>query len=110
MSLLSNSAAVIRDYDNEHYLHPWEAMWLTDGADRTITARAENIYVYDPDGKRLIDGPGGMWCMQKPAGACGQEGRHLEGEGVSRLDLSRRLGHGKERSKSWFDVDCERRR
>ena len=64
MSLLSNSAATIRDYDNEHYLHPWEPMWLTNGADRTITARAENIYVYDPDGKRLIDGPGGMWCMQ----------------------------------------------
>ena len=58
MSLLSNSAAVIRDYDNKHYLHPWEAMWRTGGADRTITARAENIYVYDPNGKRLIDGPG----------------------------------------------------
>ena len=33
-------------------------------ADRTISARAEGIYVYDPAGKRLIDGPGGMWCSQ----------------------------------------------
>ena len=64
MSSLSNSAAAIRDYDNRHYQHPWQAMWLTDGADRTISARAENIYVYTPDGKRLIDGPGGMWCTQ----------------------------------------------
>ena len=64
MSPLSNSATAIRDYDNRHYLHPWEAMWLTDGADRTISARAENIYVWTPEGKRLIDGPGGMWCTQ----------------------------------------------
>ena len=64
MSLLSNSAATIRDYDNRHYMHPWEAMWLTDGANRTISARAENVYVYDQDGNRLIDGPGGMWCTQ----------------------------------------------
>ena len=64
MSLLSNSAATIRDYDNRHYMHPWEAMWLTEGANRTISARAENVYVYDQDGNRLIDGPGGMWCTQ----------------------------------------------
>ena len=64
MSLLSNSAATIRNYDNRHYMHPWEAMWLTEGANRTISARAENVYVYDQDGNRLIDGPGGMWCTQ----------------------------------------------
>ena len=64
MSELSNSAATIRDYDNRHYLHPWDAMWRRGEADRTISARAEGIYVYDPAGKRLIDGPGGMWCSQ----------------------------------------------
>ena len=64
MSELSNSAATIRDYDNRHYLHPWDAMWLRGEADRTISARADGIYVYDPAGKRLIDGPGGMWCSQ----------------------------------------------
>ena len=64
MSKLGNSAATIRDYDNRHYLHPWDAMWLRGEADRTTSARAEGIYVYDPTGKRLIDGPGGMWCSQ----------------------------------------------
>ncbi|RVU35796.1 aminotransferase [Hwanghaeella grinnelliae] len=63
MTGLSNSAAVIREYDNKHYMHPWESM--EDGrADRTISARAEGIYIYDQDGKKLIDGPGGMWCTQ----------------------------------------------
>ena len=41
----SNSAATIRDYDNRHYLHPWDAMWLRGRAVRTISARAEGIYV-----------------------------------------------------------------
>ena len=179
MSLLSNSAATIRDYDNEHYLHPWEPMWLTNGADRTITARAENIYVYDPDGKRLIDGPGGMWCMQigygrrdmadaiaeqvmrlsyhSPWNTASEPGALLAKKladlapgdlntvffttgGSTAVDTALRFMHfynnrlgrpdkkvvisrdrayhgstylaasvtGKERSKSWFDVDCER--
>src|SRR3546814_5777685 len=33
-------------------------------ADRTISTRAEGIYVWDEAGRRLIDGPGGMWCAQ----------------------------------------------
>ncbi len=64
MTGLSNSAAAIREYDNKHYMHPWEAMWESNGADRTISARAEGIYIYDQNGKKLIDGPGGMWCTQ----------------------------------------------
>ena len=32
--------------------------------DRTIVAGGEGIYVIDPEGRRYIDGPGGMWCMQ----------------------------------------------
>ena len=27
-------------------------------------ARAEGIYLWDAEGKRYIDGPGGMWCVQ----------------------------------------------
>lgn len=57
----SNSAQTIRDFDNRHNVRPWKAMW-TDAEDKTISARAEGIYVYDAEGNRLIDGPGGMWC------------------------------------------------
>ncbi|HMA13294.1 MAG: aminotransferase class III-fold pyridoxal phosphate-dependent enzyme, partial [Bacteroidota bacterium] len=61
---LSNTAATIRAYDNRHFLHPWEGMASLGHADRTISARAEGIYVWDQEGRRLIDGPGGMWCTQ----------------------------------------------
>lgn len=53
-----------REHDNRHWMHPWEYMPDAGGADRTIIDRAEGIYVYDETGARLIDGPGGMWCMQ----------------------------------------------
>ena len=62
--LKSNSAALVRDNDNRHFLHPWEGLENLGTANRTISCRGEGIYVYDQDGRRLIDGPGGMWCSQ----------------------------------------------
>ncbi len=53
----------IREWDNQHYLHPWESMGGSD-ADRAIAAGGEGIYLFDPQGRRYIDGPGGMWCVQ----------------------------------------------
>jgi adenosylmethionine-8-amino-7-oxononanoate aminotransferase len=61
---LTNSAATIRDYDNSNYLHPWDSITSLGSADRTISAGADGIYVFDQNGRRLIDGPGGMWCVQ----------------------------------------------
>ena len=26
--------------------------------------RAKGAYIYDEDGRKLLDGPAGMWCMQ----------------------------------------------
>ena len=56
------SAEMVRDWDNAHFLHPWEAMDGGD-ADRMIAAGGEGIYLRDAAGRRYIDGPGGMWCV-----------------------------------------------
>ena len=48
---------------DRHWIHPWENFKTVDTIERTIIAQAEGIYVYDSDGNRLIDGPGGMWCV-----------------------------------------------
>ena len=53
----------IRQWDNEHFFHPWDAMGVTD-MDRVIAHEAKGIYLYDPTGRRYIDGPGGMWNVQ----------------------------------------------
>ena len=64
MKAHNRSSQTIREYDNKYYMHPWEGMDSFGQADRTISASAEGIYVYDEHGNRLIDGPGGMWCTQ----------------------------------------------
>jgi putrescine---pyruvate transaminase len=64
MTALTNTAATIREYDNKNFLHPWESLENLGKANRTVSMRAEGIYVYDQNGRRLIDGPGGMWCTQ----------------------------------------------
>jgi putrescine---pyruvate transaminase len=54
----------VRQDDNTRWFHPWEYMPDAGRADRTIVSDSEGIYVYDEHGQRLIDGPGGMWCVQ----------------------------------------------
>ncbi len=53
----------IRAWDNEHFVHPWNGVG-GENPDRTIVSRGEGIHLIGPDGKRYIDGPGGMWCVQ----------------------------------------------
>lgn len=54
----------IRSHDSKHILHPWEYFADVENADRTIITRADGIYIYDENNQKMIDGPGGMWCVQ----------------------------------------------
>jgi adenosylmethionine-8-amino-7-oxononanoate aminotransferase len=54
----------IRHDDNISWFHPWESMEEIGDANRTIVAHGDGIYIFDENGKKLIDGPGGMWCVQ----------------------------------------------
>ena len=58
------NAEELTDWDRDHHLHPWAGM---DGLGEDEYMRvntADGIYVYDGEGRRYIDGPGGMWCVQ----------------------------------------------
>ncbi|WP_272005368.1 aminotransferase [Roseovarius sp. ZX-A-9] len=54
----------LTEWDRDHHLHPWASTdsWRSDDYMRVNTARG--IYLWDSTGKRFIDGPGGMWCVQ----------------------------------------------
>ena len=54
----------MKQWDNDHFLHPWEGMESLGQNDRTFVEEANGIYVVNDKGERLIDGPGGMWCTQ----------------------------------------------
>ncbi len=54
----------IRSFDNENFVHPWESMKKVGTNSRTFAETADGVYLYDENGQKLIDGPGGMWCVQ----------------------------------------------
>lgn len=57
------TADAVQHWDNEHFMHPWESLGTGD-ANRPVAEHAKGIYLYGPDGRPYIDGPGGMWCVQ----------------------------------------------
>lgn len=48
---------------DRHFLHPWQDVTSIGEAEWTVLEASTGIYVKDAEGKRLIDGPGGMWCV-----------------------------------------------
>lgn len=50
--------------DREHIIHPWIDLGTARTREPLIVAEAEGVYIYNSDGQRMIDGIGGMWCVQ----------------------------------------------
>ena len=46
-----------------HFLHPWQDLTANEPASYSALQQASGIYVQDSAGQKLIDGPGGMWCV-----------------------------------------------
>jgi adenosylmethionine-8-amino-7-oxononanoate aminotransferase len=55
----SNDAEAIA---RRHLLQPWPVAGAIGDEARGLVADGDGIYVTDADGRRLIDGPAGMWC------------------------------------------------
>jgi len=50
--------------DRDHHLHPWEHLGSWKKGERFMITHADGIYLHDADGRKLIDGPAGMWAVQ----------------------------------------------
>lgn len=63
---ISNSPSVeeLHEWDRLHNLKPWSMMNTWREEDGQIIDRGDGIYMWDSHGRRMIDGPGGMWCVQ----------------------------------------------
>lgn len=46
-----------------HLVQPWPVAGSVGAEARTLIGSGEGIYITGGDGKRLIDGPAGMWCV-----------------------------------------------
>lgn len=55
--------AALQALDNAHYLHPFTDYRELHSEGARVQARGEGIYVWDTDGKRIIDGLAGLCCV-----------------------------------------------
>lgn len=46
-----------------HFLHPWQDVAADEPDEYTPLRRSHGIHVEDSEGNLMIDGPGGMWCV-----------------------------------------------
>jgi putrescine---pyruvate transaminase len=49
--------------DAAHYLHPFTDFKSLAGKGSRVITRAENIYLWDSDGAKLLDAMSGLWCV-----------------------------------------------
>lgn len=60
---MNNSTKQLQQLDAQHFFHPFtDTLELAKKGTRVIS-RAEGIYIYDSEGRELIDGMAGLWCV-----------------------------------------------
>ena len=62
-NLHHNYAQEVRDKDRRHFVHPWTHFDSFAEEGSLVMNEAEGAYVTDIQGKRYLDGIGGLWCV-----------------------------------------------
>jgi putrescine aminotransferase len=52
----------LRKLDQAHHLHPFTDFQSYSKSGGRIVSRAEDIYIFDSDGNKMLDGMSGLWC------------------------------------------------
>jgi len=55
--------AHIQNLDSAHYLHPFTDFKDLNRRGARVMTRAEDIYVWDSEGRRVLDAMSGLWCV-----------------------------------------------
>jgi putrescine---pyruvate transaminase len=59
----SRSTAEWQALDAAHYIHPFTDHGALGRKGTRVIARAEGVYLYESDGRRILDGMSGLWCV-----------------------------------------------
>ncbi len=59
----SRSTAEWQALDASHYIHPFTDHAALGRKGTRIISRAEGVYLYDSDGRQILDGMSGLWCV-----------------------------------------------
>jgi adenosylmethionine-8-amino-7-oxononanoate aminotransferase len=60
---LRHDTEALWELDRDHIIHPWIELGSAKTRRPLVVAESEGVYVYDSDGQKMIDGMGGMWCV-----------------------------------------------
>lgn len=60
----SNQTKRWQEMDAAHHLHPFTTHHDLAAKGARVITNAKGIYLYDSEGRRLIDGMAGLWCVQ----------------------------------------------
>ena len=52
-----------QDLDARHYLHPFTDFKSLAAEGARVISRAEGVYLYDTEGRKILDGMAGLWCV-----------------------------------------------
>ena len=52
-----------QELDSRHYLHPFTDFRALAAEGSRIITRAEGVYLYDSEGRQILDGMSGLWCV-----------------------------------------------
>ncbi|WGG50981.1 aspartate aminotransferase family protein [Rugamonas sp. DEMB1] len=55
--------AAIQQMDTAHYMHPFTDTKVLGEQGARVMVRGEGIYVWDSQGKKVLDGMSGLWCV-----------------------------------------------
>jgi putrescine aminotransferase len=53
----------VQEMDTAHYLHPFTDFKALASHGARVMVKGDGVYVWDSEGKRLIDGMSGLWCV-----------------------------------------------
>ncbi|MDY0066018.1 MAG: aspartate aminotransferase family protein [Steroidobacteraceae bacterium] len=63
MTIPPRTTAEWRALDAAHYLHPFTDHAALGRKGVRVITRAEGVYLYDSDGRQILDGMSGLWCV-----------------------------------------------
>ena len=77
--------------DIDHFVHPWTDFATFHEKGSLVVAESEGAYIFDSDGRRYLDGIGGLWCVN--AGYGRAEIGQAMAEQATRMTYYSSFGH-----------------
>ena len=54
----------LQEIDAAHHWHPFSDMKSLNAEGSRIVTSADGVWITDSDGKKILDGMAGLWCVQ----------------------------------------------